>query len=62
MKEDENEENQQIKEIQAETEKNENDIKGNPNETTLIKSDNISNFKENNNKKSSTPLIFYSII
>ena len=45
MKEDENEESQQIKEIQAETEKNENDIKGNPNETTLIKSDNISNFK-----------------
>ena len=57
MKEDENEESQQIKEIQTETEKNENDIKGNPNETTLIKSDNKSNSKENNNKKSSTPLI-----
>ena len=57
MKEDENEETQQIKETQTEIEKNENDIKGNPNETTLIKSDNKSNIKEINNKNSSTPLI-----
>lgn len=57
MKEDENEETQQIKETQTETEKNENNIKGNPNETTLIKSDNKSNIKEINNKNSSTPLI-----
>ena len=57
MKEDENEEIQQIKRTQIETEKNENDIKGNPNETTLIKSDNKSNIKEINNKNSSTPLI-----
>ena len=57
MKEDENEEIQQIKGTQIENEKNENDIKGNPNETTLIKSDNKSNSKENNNKNSSTPLI-----
>ena len=57
MKEDENEETQQIKETQTETEKNENNIKGNPNETTLIKSDNKSNIKEIINKNSSTPLI-----
>jgi hypothetical protein len=57
MKEDENAESPQIKETRAETEKNENDIKGNPNETTLIKSDNKSSSKENNNKNSSTPLI-----
>ena len=57
MKEEENEETQQIKETQTETEKNENNIKGNPNETTLIKSDNKSNIKEIINKNSSTPLI-----
>jgi len=57
MKEDENEETQQIKETKTETKENESNIKVNPNETTLIKSDNKLIPKENNNKNSSTPLI-----